>query len=273
MPTDPSASWPIVVGGCHRSGTTLLRHLLDSHSRIHCAPEVKLFHDLYGDAPDRLREIRFMHTVRSLAGEDDLVEVLGNAFVELHERAARAAAKPRWADKAPENIRFWPQWQRVLGDEWWLVHVVRNPLDTIASMMEARFYDVPADVLGCVAHYDRALASGATFAARHPARYRLVFYEQLVEEPESALRSLMVDLGEQFEPGQLAFNRSRRPSGLEDPKIARTTGVHSDSRHAWRSRLSPADSELIWDLTAEAWSRVDPAGQFVDPPSEPSIDP
>jgi len=34
---------PIVLGGCGRSGTTLLRMMLDSHRRICCGPESSLF--------------------------------------------------------------------------------------------------------------------------------------------------------------------------------------------------------------------------------------
>src|SRR3954462_15908459 len=34
-------SWPAFLVGCHRSGTTLLRRLLDSHPHIACPPESK----------------------------------------------------------------------------------------------------------------------------------------------------------------------------------------------------------------------------------------
>src|SRR6266700_7471909 len=97
------SSWPIVVGGCHRSGTSLVRRLLDSHSRIHCGPEVKFFRDFYGDYfDDPLDHLRFTRSARSLLGEDELLEVVGRAFVLLHERAAHRAGKQRWADKVPE---------------------------------------------------------------------------------------------------------------------------------------------------------------------------
>ena len=48
----PADSWsvatktsfaPIVLGGCGRSGTTLLRMMLDSHRRICCGPESSVF--------------------------------------------------------------------------------------------------------------------------------------------------------------------------------------------------------------------------------------
>ena len=38
-------NYPIIIGGFYRSGTTLFRRLIDSHSRIHCGPEVKYFED------------------------------------------------------------------------------------------------------------------------------------------------------------------------------------------------------------------------------------
>ena len=45
-------TWPIIVGGCHRSGTSLVRRLLNAHSRIYCGPEVKFFRDFFKDERD-----------------------------------------------------------------------------------------------------------------------------------------------------------------------------------------------------------------------------
>jgi hypothetical protein len=263
------SDWPIVVGGCPRSGTSLLRRILDCHSRIRCGPEVKFFSDLNGDGPDRLRYLRFLATVRTMADDAALLEILGGALVALHERAALAAGKARWVDKAPENIRYASQWQQLLGDQWLMIHVLRNPLDTIASMIEAQFPDVPSEPMACVAHYCAYSDAAARFAAEHPDRYRSVVYEQLVTQPESTLEGLMRWLGEELEPPQLAFNDRPHDWGLEDQKVIQTTGVHSASVHSWRGRLSLEEAELIWDLTAETWTSFDPERRFVDPPAEP----
>lgn len=40
---------PVVGGGCHRSGTSLVRRLLDAHPPIHCRPAVPFFRDFYGN--------------------------------------------------------------------------------------------------------------------------------------------------------------------------------------------------------------------------------
>src|SRR5437762_3114343 len=123
--TLPLETWPIIVGGCYRSGTSVIRRILDAHSRIHCGPEVKFFRDFYGDyLDDRLQHLRFMTTARAILPETDLLDVLGRAFVAVHERAAACAGKPRWADKNPENVLYLSEWQRLLRDHWLFVHVV-----------------------------------------------------------------------------------------------------------------------------------------------------
>ena len=123
MPDVPLSDWPIVVGGCHRSGTSLVRRLLNSHSRIHCGPEVKLFADLYDTGARDPWRLHFVSTAGSLLSSDELLALLGPVLIELHERAAAAAGKVRWADKVPENVVYLPQWHRLLGDRWLFVHV------------------------------------------------------------------------------------------------------------------------------------------------------
>ena len=75
--TGPRSEWPIVVGGCHRSGMSLVRRLPDAHPRIHCGPEVPFFGDFYGNyLGDALHHLRFTHA-RSLPFEDESLEILG----------------------------------------------------------------------------------------------------------------------------------------------------------------------------------------------------
>lgn len=41
---DPAS--PIFIVGCQRSGTTMLRLILDSHPRISCGPETRFLEDM-----------------------------------------------------------------------------------------------------------------------------------------------------------------------------------------------------------------------------------
>jgi len=45
-PEQLAAGRPIFIVGCQRSGTTMLRLMLDSHSRISCGPETRFLEDL-----------------------------------------------------------------------------------------------------------------------------------------------------------------------------------------------------------------------------------
>ncbi len=211
-----------------------------------------------------------MNTARALASEDELLEFFGRGFVELHRRTAHRAGKPRWADKAPENVLYSSQWQRLLGDQWLFIHVVRNPLDTIASLREAGFGDdIPAHILGQVIHYLNHTRAGMQFGREHPLRYHSVIYEQLVTSPDETLASVMTFLEERFEPQQLEFNSQQPESALEDYKISSTTAIHADSLHRWPERLSARDAAFIWTHTRSLWMQVDPRKRFVSPPGEP----
>jgi hypothetical protein len=259
-------AWPIVVGGCHRSGTSLVRRILDSHPRIHCGPEVTFFRDFHGDfRDDHLRHLRFTTTARDLVPADEALDVLGHAFVELHERAARQAGKPRWADKAPENVLYTTEWDRLLEGRFLFVHVARNPLDTVASM-EGRFpLTLPASLEGRVDLYRRYTEAGLAFRDAHPERSLLVVYEELCADPATAVGELMERLGERLDSAQLSFNARPHQHGLEDPEIASTDAVHTRSVGRWRSVLADDEVALVWEGTRDLWARIDDEGLHTPP--------
>ena len=249
---------PILIGGCHRSGTSLVRRILNAHSRIHCGPEVKFFRDFHNDyLEDPIRHLRFMTTARRILPKSELLDVLGRAFITLHERAAARAGKPRWADKNPENVLYLEEWQRLIGDGWVLVHVVRNPLDTLASIQEIGFpRTIPVELEARIAHYKRYTQAGLDFGSLHPERYYRVVYEQLVSQPEPVISTLMTWLGEEFEPVQLDFNSLQHQRGMEDPKVRETTAVHAESVGRWRELLTSSEAAQIARECDPLWQRI-----------------
>lgn len=250
----------IVVGGCHRSGTSLVRRILNAHSRIYCGPEVKFFRDFYSDyLHDSIRHDRFFLSARAILPEDDLLAVFGRAYLDVQETAAKRAGKARWADKNPENVLYLDAWTQLLGDEWVFIQVTRNPLDTLASIKEVQFpQSIPPGLDDRIAFYRRYTQAGLDFGQAHPHRsYRLV-YERLVREPIEAIQQLMSWLGEPFETGQINFNDYPHQFGLEDPKVGNTSEVHGQSVGRWASAFTPAEARHIWDQTADLWAIVDP---------------
>lgn len=255
---------PIVVGGCHRSGTSLVRRMLDAHSRIHCGPELKFFEEFFGEyTHDPLADLRFFRAARSIVPESELLDLAGRMLVALHGRAAERAGKTRWADKSPENILHLGEWARVLGEEWVFLHVVRNPLDTLASVKELGLpRTLPRSLEDRMDRYVRCVEAGLAFSILHPARSVRVVYEELAAAPDAVWPAVMCALGESFEPAQLRFNAVPHQAGLEDPKVAHSDTVHDRSVGRWRHLLSAEEALRIRAVCGPAWRRLDPAARF-----------
>lgn len=236
-----------------------MRRILDSHSRIHCGPEVKFMIDLHGDyRDDPHRHARFFNTAGALATADELLELFGGRFVELHERAARRAGKTRWADKNPENVLYPDAWRRLLGDRWLLVQVVRDPRDVICSMQEAGFPLAleHGSLEARIEHVDAYLSAGLRFAEAHPDRHRVVLYERLVDDPGAVVGALMRWLGESPERAQLDPASVQHEHGLEDPKAARRHRINADGVGRWRGEMASADATRIRSATRRSWEEL-----------------
>ncbi len=238
-------SWPIIIGGCYRSGTSLLRRLLNSHSRIHCGPEVTFFRDFYGDyRHDPLKHLRFFTTIRHLEIEEErLLNLFGSVFLEAHIIAAQKQKKARWADKNPENVLYMRQWSFILKGQFYFVHCVRHPLDTLASLKEANFsLTVPQPYSEKIQVYRTFVEAGIAFEEIYPSQSFRLRYEDLVQSPRIWLNKLMNFTGEEFEEGILDFQTKKHQAGLEDPKIESSERIHEDS--VGRGYKTLMDSEI-----------------------------
>lgn len=224
---------PILIGGFYRSGTTLLRRLLDAHPAVHCPPELKFMRDVLGEyGDDPYGHLRFFNACRGLPlDEAERLAVWGRAYAELRTRAAERLGKRRWADKDPENARYLPYWEQALGSDFVYVHLLRDPLDTLASVREMGFEkSLPPALTEQVARWRANGEAALQFFARAPERGYCLSYEALVERPEATLGALLDRLGLD-DDGTLTqhLNDPARGRGLEDPKIDRTSGIHGQS--------------------------------------------
>lgn len=206
--------------------------MVDSHSAISCGPELKFLIDFHDDytSRDHLRHARFTTTARQALGDEGAFALLGGAFVSVHERAAARAGKRRWADKNPENVLYADAWDRLLGEDWLLIHLHRDPADVLCSMEEAGFpYDGPDRVWKRIAHWRRHVLAAAEAAYRRPGRALHLAYEELVHDPRPSMERLMSWLGESFEDAQLDPGARTRRHGLEDPKAPGRRSIETTS--------------------------------------------
>ncbi len=252
--------YPIIVGGFYRSGTTLLRRIIDSHSNIHCPPEIKFFKDFYGDyLEDDLKHIRFFSTVRSFGlSEADLLKIFGKAFIKAHEVAANKCNKRRWADKNPENLLYLDEWYDLLNGKMFFIFICRNPLDAISSLVEIGFpKTVPQSFEEKVDMCYHFLRKALVFTNEHPDISYTIKYEDLIERPKVELINLCNFIGERFEEKVLTdFISDERGRGIEDPKIYSEKNIHQRSINRWHKDLTKKQFDLIMNKCSDFMEKL-----------------
>lgn len=207
---------PIVIGGCGRSGTTLLRMMLDSHSHFCCGPESSVFRRRALD-PDALAD-RFgiaRGEMRAIYDAAASRPVFIEAFAGL---CLRSTGKARWAEKTPRNIsrigaifRFFPEAR--------FVHVLRDGRDVACSLRTHPRHQVVdgklvplstwKPIAGCARRWRDDIECSRPFWT--DPRLHTLRYEELVQDPQIVLRRLMTFLGEPWDDAMLAHAGSGSP--------------------------------------------------------------
>lgn len=241
----------IILGGAPRSGTTLLRKLLDRHPQVRAGAETKLFVPaafnlewLSQAYAIPLTELRRMREEAPSQG----------AFIDAFAARVRAdAAKPRWAEKTPQNIRSldWiaPRWPRAA-----FVHVIRDGRDVICSMRQHPDWRwvggawqkvlVPRSLEWYAKRWLADTASG--MAWRDDERYLEVRYEALVADPLATLRALCDAIGMVADAGWLAeVTRRQGADGGQDERPDYEGAVSGASVGRWRDDLSANEREVV----------------------------
>jgi hypothetical protein len=256
----------IIVLGAPRSGTTLLRRLLDAHPRIACPPETYVFRA----AARFLDEESFAEGLRigvllglSFAGVDEattLARLRRFVFGFLEEHAAREG-KARWAEKTAFNAFYVPAIRRLCAapgpggdpaDDVRFVCIHRHGLDVTLSLEELvkktggyveelhRYVkETPAPYEAFARAWCDCAGAIADLVDADP-RALAIRYEELVDDPEATLRRILDHVGEPWDDGLLGrvFGDDARGSGsvgFGDWKTYARPAIDRSSVERWRS--------------------------------------
>ena len=210
-----STTAPFFIVGCKRSGTTLVSHVLNSHSRLAVYHE-SYFYPIfrpqlhwYGDLRRPANLDRLVGDVREVVrqqGQDPppdgeiqrrlVSPTFEGVLSTLLLLYAESQGKPRGGDKTPEQYAFLPEILERLPESH-VVFMMRDPRDTAVSIL---------NVFG-VSIQDAAHSWNTAFQSYRRLRDRvhLVKYAELTKQPEEIVQSMTIALGEVYEPGMLDF--------------------------------------------------------------------
>lgn len=198
-PNAAHADRPIFVIGAPRSGTTLLRMILDSHPAISCGEETHFLRDLEPIVGAQWRMLAPYAVPR-----DWWLARIRALYTDFQAQVLTRRGKRRWAEKDPTYTRILPFIGELFPDALY-VHVVRDGRDVVASFRDRWGWRSAARAAngGWADHVRaaRALATGPT-----ADRYHEIRYETMVADPEGTLRPLFAFLGEAWDPVVLRFD-------------------------------------------------------------------
>lgn len=254
---------PIFVGGVPRSGTTLLRVILDTHPGIHCGTELRVVQALTALWSSADRTAQPVLSDAYGVDTEQLRRIFADLVLSFLEPAWRASGKRRVAEKTPFNVLVFPELRRLFPDSP-LVHVIRDVRDVVASRLERdreAAGDEPLDSIALAQTRARewtaamAIRSQMLSHADLARAYFEVRYEQLVRRPQEVLEALFAFLGESFDPEVLAFhNVSRNVDGSEEWSAAAVRRpLFASSCGRWRHSLSAGEHAAVLEV---AWREL-----------------
>jgi hypothetical protein len=272
---------PFVVGVA-RSGTTLLRLMLDAHPQLaippetHFIPKVVKACEQGGDPHERVFELLTTHRRWPDYGLDaiELQERLeriqpltaGDALRAFYGLYAERQGKARWGDKSPSYVR---RMRRVASalPEAHFVHLVRDGRDVALSQVEVDFG--PDGVADAARDWAQGIGK-ARRQARRLRHYLELRYEDLVADPEPALRTVCKFVELPWSPAMLDYHRGAEQRMSEvardfergaGPAIAAAVRASRHTRVAeppqrervgrWRTDMSPSDREAFEAVAGE----------------------
>lgn len=260
MPTSDG----IIILGAPRSGTTLLRRLLDAHPDISCPGETFLFRGLAKfmeyDVISGGFDYGVMGALEGLGYErKDVNARLRDFATQFYTEMAKKAGKKRWAAKTAVDSFYIPQIEDLFAGHAKFICITRHGLDVACSMDEftrdlqtyiselhdyIKLYPQPYEA------FARAWADVTEeildFAENYKESCHLLKYEDLVARPDEEMKKITAFLGVSALPQKAVdILAQKKVDGVGDWKSFKKTRVESGSAGRWRADLPAVMAETL----------------------------
>ncbi|HSC74415.1 MAG TPA: sulfotransferase [Gaiellaceae bacterium] len=252
---------PLLILGVRRSGTTLLRVMLDRHSQLavpdesYFLPQLADRHLRHPEVDEFMDDLSRLDTVAEWDVPLDKVRArlrdgmsTGEAIATVYSVYADQRGKPRWGDKTPMYMQNLRLLERLFPDARF-VHLIRDGRDAALAFRSmprgivTETWMHPRTPADFACQWRTEVAAARRLGCRAGARYLEVRYEELVADVEAVLRRICGFAGLEYEPAMADYaddvDVSAKPhqQRLKQPP---TTGVRD-----WRTQMPAADVEAF----------------------------
>ena len=217
---------PIFILGCGRSGTTLLRVILNRHSRIAIPEETWFFPDLYNKLNEliknedwresivnylkiaskvhfpELKESEIRNGLKDVEkeGVPDILATINRIFADREN-------KSRWGDKTPGYVLHIPFLKKMYPKAK-VIHIIRDGRDVVPSLL--RYWSVGPQTnsfIETAIYWKKQVKAGMISGPRvFGNNYLEIKYENLIEQPKKVIKQVCEFIDEKFELTMLEPN-------------------------------------------------------------------
>ena len=280
---------PFFIVGNDRSGTTMLRLILDRGADAAVPPESMFLTDFApafdaGEPRDTAAAAQLMRQVwehpkvrlwelgpappapHGVTGPDAYRLIVESPF----EAYAARHGKPRWGDKTPHYVhhvdhllRLWPGARFVV--------LVRDGRDVALSLKRMPFG--PNNAWAAAQWWARGIRAGARAAAEHPGAVLTVRYEDLAERPSEQVRRVCGFLGLSYSDAMLELEHVDPARIVPDQAAWFPTlfdGINTSAVGRWRHEMSARDRRIFAALAGAELAQL---GYEVDAGPAPALSP
>ena len=258
---------PIIIGGSPRSGSTLLRVIVDSHPGIWIGPENGIFQEAGRNMPGMQACLDL--SIPALQAIRRESTCLGEFVDRVMAHALAPHRKPIWGIKSPSVVyaldtvfHFFPRAR--------FVHTIRDGRDAVCSLRTHPTHrlvagkPVPTGIINpwpeCVRTWAEHTRAGLGWR-RSPA-YHEVYYEDLVGAPDKTIRDLVAWLKLPYDEAVWRYHERQPDEGVDSPHPGITRPVYSSAVSRWATDLTPDAYDAF---TAEACALLAELGYVRDP--------
>lgn len=250
---------PVFIVGMLRSGSSIFEHVLGAHSRVVGIGEDSIFNGLLPLVINDISAVmKRSKTVEAVA--EVLQYHAGNILARMQEKA-ESVRREQGFDESDGSIRYIVDKMvfnfrnigliQLLFPYATIIHIIRDPMDTIMSCYSRRF-EAPTlgwtrNVENLISEYVMYLHIMQHFESLYHGSLTHVIFEKLAANPEREFRRIIEDvMGLDWEPGLLQKNARPRSvltnSGIQVRREIDFSGVGKWRRYG--RQLQPLIKKL-----------------------------
>ena len=262
--------FPVFIGGCGRSGTTLLGAMLGAHSGCVCTPESQFKIDILSCIPgvnegkvstvdvlDFLERNRrfwlWALDVKSISAAMEGITVsyagLIECIVKMYAGKVGKSRSDIWIDHTPDNMQYSTTLLNYFPEAK-MIHIIRDGRAVASSIMGL---DWGRNAMVTAAHWwaenvGYGLASESSLGEKRVLRIK---YEDLVVQPVLTLKNICSFLDMEYQPSMAVADGFKAPKYTAQQHTLVGTMPDEKRVDAWKNELTRRQIELFESLTGD----------------------